>query len=244
MKVLLFSQLFVFLLLLASCNNSNDDDLVTKAAIIGSVNLYDEGTTKTDNAGMKVKVEGLSPEVSAITTSAGKYELKDVPFGNYTLVFEKAGFGTFKKSEIKHIATGTSTFITETPSLGQISTTQITALSSKTEGNNVVISATTNPAGNAGNKRYIRFFYSGSPLVSSTEYQFSSPAMIAQINPYALTVTKNDLAAMGFTTGTTVYVKVYGDSFWSNEYTDSVTKKKVFPNLNESAATAVSFIVP
>ena len=244
MRLLNYFNVIVVLLFVVSCSNQGDDDVVTKAAITGSVNLYDEGTTKADNSGMTVKVEGLNPAISAVTNSNGKYELGDVPFGTYTLVFEKAGYGTFKKAEIKHVATGLPTVIAETPSLGQVSTTQITALSAKTEGGNLSVSVTTNPAGNAGNKRYIRFFYSGSPTVSAAEYLFASPAMIAQINPYTLTVSKTDLTGMGFATGATVYVRVYGDSFWSNEYSDAISRKKVYPNLNSNAAAAVSFVMP
>ena len=45
-----------------------------------------------------------------------------------------------------------------------------------------------------------------------------------------------------FTTASTVCVKVYGDSYWSNDYTD--LGRKVFSKINSNLADAVSFIVP
>lgn len=228
-----------------SCNNDDDmNDEATYANISGAVILYDEGVNKTDNSGMTVKTEGSGTVFSALTNADGKFNIKDVPFGNYTLVFEKAGFGTFKKFDVKHTSADSPAILTETPSLGQKSTTQITGLTVNNSGGEIVISATTNPAGNAGNRRYIRFFYSKSSTVSAESYTSVSQGMISQINPYALTLSKSTLNGMGFASGTTVYVKVYGDSFWSNEYTVPQKETKVFPNLNTVSANAVSFVVP
>jgi hypothetical protein len=68
--------------------------------------------------------------------------------------------------------------------------------------------------------------------------------LVSQINPYEVTLSQNDLLNAGFSSGQTLYVKAYGDSFWSNEYFDPELDRKVFPNLNKNAAAAVSFVVP
>ena len=73
---------------------------------------------------------------------------------------------------------------------------------------------------------------------------YHSPTFISQINPYQSTLTQTELINAGFTSGQTVYVKAYGESYWSNEYLDVNLNKKVFPNLNTVSANAVSFIVP
>ncbi len=236
---------FVLLLvLLVSCSKNDDPVAVTKADITGSVNLYDEGTTPEEKTGMTVTVLGISPQISAITNTEGKFTLKDVPFGTYTLQYEKAGYGTYRKAGVVHANTGSSTAITSIPSLGRQSTTAITNLSVTQSASAVVLSATTNPAGNAGSRRYLRYFLSASPTVSKNEYGYVSPGFVAQINPYDATLTSANLAGWGFTSGQTVYAKVYGDSFWSNEYEDSNSGRKVFPNLNATASNTVSFIVP
>ena len=232
------------LLIFTSCSKDDDPtpEPITKANIIGSVNLYDEGVTQIDNSNMTVQVQGTG--LSAITDADGDFTLLDIPFGTYAIIFEKSGFGTFKKFDLEHTNTGSSTIITENPSLGEISTTQVTALTSSVNGNDIQISITTNPAGNNGNTRYVRYFLSADPNVSNENYTYYSPGLVSQINPFEITLSQNNLSGAGFSSGQTVYVKVYGDSFWSNEYDDPDLGRKVFPNLNMTSANSVSFVVP
>jgi hypothetical protein len=238
--IVLFSGIFII-----SCiDNDTTTEQVTSADISGSVNLYDEGTVKVDNSGMVVRIDGLIPFVSATTNSDGKFLLENVPFGTYNLVYEKQGYGTYKNPKTEHINKGLSTVLTFTPSLGQKSTTDITKVEATRNGNDVVISVTTNPAGNNGNPKYIRFFLNTTSNVSSEKYLYYSPGLVSKINPYDITLKQTDLLQMGFTSGKTVFVKVYGDSFWSNEYEDPTLKLKVFPNLKNNTVEAVSFVVP
>ena len=229
-----------------SCTKDENPNTVpiTKANIIGSVNLYDEGTTQIDNEGMIVKLVGITPIISASTDVNGEFTFLDVPFGTYTLVYEKSGFGTFKKFELDHANNGSSTIISNTPSLGQSSSTQITNLTTSINGNDVILSITTNPAGNTGNTRYIRYYLSTSSDVSDENYMYFSPGLVSQINPKEITFTTNDFSDAGFSSGETIFVKAYGDSFWSNEYDDTDLGRKVFPNLNTTSAEAVSFVIP
>lgn len=234
----------IILLGISSCSKDEDPtpDPITKANISGSVNLYDEGTTQIDNSNMTVKVEGTTPAISATTDANGDFTLSDVPFGTYTILYEKSGFGTFKKFDIEH--ENNATAILNTPSIGEISTTQITNLEANVSGNDIIISVTTNPAGSNGNTRYVRYFLSTDSNVSSENYTYFSPGLVSQINPKEITLSNNDLTSAGFSTGETVFVKVYGDSFWSNEYNDPDLGRNVFPNLNMTSTNSVSFIVP
>lgn len=242
LKYLTFS--LMVLLGISSCSKDEDPtpDPITKANITGSVNLYDEGTTQIDNSNMTVKVEGTTPSISATTDANGDFILADVPFGTYTILYEKSGFGTFKKFDIEHVNNATA--ILNTPSIGEISTTQITNLQANVSGNDIIISVTTNPAGSNGNTRYVRYFLSTDSNVSNENYTYFSPGLVSQINPKEITLSNNDLTSAGFSTGETVFVKVYGDSFWSNEYDDLDLGRNVFPNLNMTSNNSVSFIVP
>jgi|APHot6391423213_1040247.scaffolds.fasta_scaffold00238_4 hypothetical protein len=234
----------IILLGISSCSKDEvpTSDPITKANITGSVNLYDEGTTQIDNSNMTVKVEGTTPAISATTDANGDFTLEDVPFGTYTILYEKQGFGTFKKFDIEH--QNNATAISNTPSLGEISTTQITNLQANVSSNDIIISVTTNPAGSNGNTRYVRYFLSTDSNVSNENYTYFSLGLVSQINPKEITLTNSDLTSAGFSTGQTVFVKVYGDSFWSNEYYDSDLGRNVFPNLNMTSTNSVSFIVP
>ena len=244
MKALFATFCLLAMLSLPACDHDDTPDPSTKADIIGSVRLYNEGTGRLPDEGMRVTLEGVDPTISALTDVDGKFTLADVPFGTYTLLYEKAGFGTYRQFNLQHANTGGPTILATTPSLGQSSTTAVTALSSGTNGTDVLLSITTDPAGSIGTTRYVRYFLSASPTVSATDYTFSSPGLVAQINPYTSTLTRMALQQAGFAVGQTVYAMAYGDSFWSNAYDDPGLGRNVFPNLNAMTAGAVSFVVP
>lgn len=237
-------SLILALAFLWSCSSNGDDDTSppdpTSADIRGSVNLYDEGTTQIDNSNMTVRVEGTSK--SATTDAQGDFVLSDVTFGTLTLVYEKSGYGTFKKFNVQH-ANG-NTIISEDPSLGEKSTTSIANLGATVEGSTITIAATTEPEASSGNPRYIRYFFSTESDVSGDNYQAVLDVIQAQANPYNLNLTTASLEALGFQSGQTVYVKCYGESFYSNQYEDPDLSTTVFPNLNMNSADAVSFVVP
>ncbi|CAM1357746.1 carboxypeptidase-like regulatory domain-containing protein [Tenacibaculum xiamenense] len=236
----------IALLGIVSCGGDDNptSEPVTKANIIGSVNLYDEATTQVDNSNMMIKVEGITPSISATTNSEGSFTLQEVPFGTYSISYEKQGFGTFKKFNIEHSNTGSSTILTGAPSLGQMSTTTVTGVTATANGNNIVVSVTTNPAGTNSTARYIRYFMSKNESISHENYTFHSSGITIRINPIEITLSQSDLTNAGFSSGETVYIRAYGDSFWSNEYEDPNLNRKIFPNLNSSTVNAVSFVVP
>lgn len=244
MKWNCFIYVFLILIGLSSCSTNEDPtpESVTKADITGSVNLYNEGTTPIDNSNMTVKAEGTTSTFTATTDSNGDYTLSDVPFGNYTIVYEKSGFGTYKKWDIENVNNATP--ILNTPSLGEISTTQITFVEANASANDIILSVTTSPAGSNENTRYVRYFLSANSNVSNENYTYYSSGLVAQINPKEITLSNNDLTNAGFFSGDTVFVRVYGDSFWSNEYEDPDLGRKIFPNLNMTSINSISFVIP
>lgn len=242
MKTFSFNLILFLLVLGTSCSKDNDIDppAPTSANISGSVNLYDDGVTEIDNSNMTVSVEGTS--ISATTNASGQFTLSNVPFGTITLLFEKNGYGTFKRFNIDH--SSGDTFIPDSPSLGQISTTSITNLTATENGTDITLSTTTDPSGNIGNTRYIRFFFSTQPDVSNTNFDAVLETLPAEINPRNLNLTNASLVALGFSSGQTVYARCYGESFWSNQYDYPDSGTTIFPNLNPNSAAVVSFIVP
>jgi hypothetical protein len=127
---------FLFLTLLTSCEK-NDDSTKTKGDISGKVALYDEGTASLPNEDMSVRIMNLNPEITASTDASGSFTLKDVPYGNYRLLLEKDGYGPYQWADIVHEKSNTSTILTNTVSLGKISSTQVTDMSVVVSGNNV-----------------------------------------------------------------------------------------------------------
>lgn len=231
---------------ISSCKDDTgvDPAPTTKADIVGRVNLYNEGVIPMDNSGMKVSLEGVTPEIFDITNAEGKFVLADVPFGTYTLIFDKSGYGTFKKFELQHIYTGFPTFISSSPSLGQEATTTITGLNVVESNDAITVSTTMSPEANIGNTRYLRYFFSTEETVSNENFDAVLETLQAQITPYDLNLNRSTLGTLGFSSGQTVYVKCYGESFWSNQYDDPNLGTTVFPNLNPASADAMSFVVP
>lgn len=244
-KIISFGTLLVLLGML-SCSSSDDGttpDPITSSDIRGFVNLYDELTTQIANNGMKVTVEGTDPEKSALTDTDGEYTITDVPFGTYTLAYSKSGYGTFKRFEVGH-SNPVDTNISDSPILGQASTTEVIDLGVSISGDEVVFDITIDPTANSNNPRYIRLFYHNEATVSNMVFTSFTETLEVKINPIQYTVTASDLSSLGFQSGTTVYVKVYGNSFFGNDYDDPDLGRRIFPNLNATAAEAVSFVVP
>jgi hypothetical protein len=242
--------LFVNIYLLAMACSKKDGNPSTPstpvdAPVSGEVILYDEATQAVDKSGMKVSVDSTFPPSSSVTEANGRFYIPFIAFGKKTLVFEKAGYGTYKMFNISHANNnGAGTVLTTIPSLGKLSSTAITGLTATVSSGIVTVSATSNPGGNNSSPKYIRLFLNARPAVSNTNYEKVFDAFVARINPFEKTFTKAELNAWGFSSGTTVYVRAYGDSFWSNSYDDPVIGRTIFPNLNISAVAAASFIVP
>lgn len=234
----------IILLVSFSCNKDDDTitNLVENGNITGAVNLYTEGTTQIENSNMVVKIDGITPTISATTKADGNFTIPDVPFGTHIITYEKPGFGTFKKFDIEH--ENSTTAILNSPSLGEISTTQIINVQTGIVDDDIVISITTEPAGSLGSTRYIRYFLSTNSNVNNEDYSNFSPGLVSQINPKEISLSKTDLLDAGFSSGDVIFIKVYGDSFWSNTYHDPNLGRDVFPNLNMSSVDPVSFIVP
>lgn len=230
------------ILVVSSCGEDNDELPVTlpsTAKITGSVNLYDEGTEKIGASGMKVSVAGIS--ISVLTDSEGKFELIDVPFGPTTLVYEKEDYGTYKYfiSDFK-----ADLFIGEAPSLGKKSKTKSITSGSVIDGTDVKISVVTE--GTNTSKRYMRYFLGTDQTVTNENYSQVTEIYEndANTNPSQHTFTQQELNDLGFSSGSQVFVKAYGESFWGNDFEDPDLNKRIFPNLNENSAQPVMFMVP
>lgn len=216
----------------------------TTSSITGTVALFDDGTTSIENSGMKVLLEGTSPEIYALTDSEGNFTIGNVPFGTYTIIFSRDGFGTYKFFNATLTKSGGAYNITETINLGQVSDLEITDFEVHITNGSIEYTGTIDPVGTADAPKYVRIFYSTEEAVSSANYTYYSEPYQIVGNGFELPITNEELIDNGFAPGTTVYMKIYGESYWNNSYDDPLTGKLIIPNLSPNSPNIVSFVVP
>jgi hypothetical protein len=241
-----------FLFSLSACSKENTTTVQASAGkMIGTIQTWDDKTISTNDAGgISIVLNNLTGFSSSTTTDAsGKFLFENLPYDVYDMVISKAGYGTLKVFGISHTSSSSSLFtLLPTISFGKISTTSVTSFS--VAGNTfngmpgVSFNYAFNPSPSTSNRAFIRYFLSTTPDVSNTNYQaYSSIYNFSSLSNMA-GFTSNDLVGMGFTVGQTVYVRMYGDSFKSNDFMDPNTSKREFPNINNTTTTAISFVVP
>ncbi|MDY8135628.1 carboxypeptidase-like regulatory domain-containing protein [Aquimarina sp. 2201CG5-10] len=243
MKTAQIFILFFVAIVIIGCNNDDNSIAIPTSDIIGNISLFDDEMTEVINSGMIVTIEETTPPITTLTDIDGNYLLENVPFGIYTLRFEKEGFGTHKVFEIDHENRGDFTLIPNELKLGQISNSLITETSVVLNGNFIILTVRRSDTENLLVKR-MRVFYHTSDDVSSTNYTSFSPVIGTTANPASLTFSVAFFTSLGFESGSTVWFRVYGDNFYSNMYEDPNLGRSVFPNVNPNTVDAVSIILP
>lgn len=225
----------------ANCKIFPENEPPPLQDIFGSVVLYDEGDSILDPSGMSIRIEEYGLEHPVLTDDNGEFVLPSIPLGEWTIVYEKPGYGTFEYWFLHYDDTKSGEII-DTPFLGKLSTTTITQVESRLDGNDYIISVITNPAGDVINPRYIRYFLDENDQVSEENHSYFSEIITVDSNPFEFSISQSELSNSGFSSGTTLYLRVYGDSFKSNIYTEYYTFKMIFPNLNPTTQPAISFV--
>lgn len=212
------------------------------ADIIGSVNLYDEGITPLSNAGLVVSILDSDPIIKATTDDQGAYQLKEVVSGTYTLLFRRPGFGTYKVYDIVH-DDNENTYLTESPSLGQKTTTSVGLLIANISNDTVILTVSVDPAASNNSPRYVRVFFGVDQDLSPEKFDYYTETFVIRDHPSELKFTSAELQSYGFPQGQKIYVNVAGESYFTNEYYDPFLERQIFPNLFWTSGAA-GFIVP
>lgn len=250
MKKLIYLAI-ISLIVFSSCEDddpkTNSDSITTKANIEGAVNLYDEFGQSVSNERMKINIEGNSFQFIAETEKQGEYLLQNVPyFTNYTILYQKTGFGTYKIYNYDHEYTGSVGVVDEIPNLSQISSAYTTALLINV--NNDTVNFQVSIAGGSENgERKLRVLFHSIPEISNAIYSHYTSKLTTTGNAQTIRLTKEMLEEIGLSSGTLYYAQVYGDSYYSNAYIDDYNMKHVLPNLgfnDDVAVPTATFVMP
>lgn len=238
----------VGLLTSSSCKKEEECEYpnLTKADIKGTVLLFDDGKEGLDKSGMAITIfeaNGITPAFTDTSDANGNYTLKDVPFGVFTLYFQKQGYGTLlfgvdHKNECR-LSTDVQKIY-----LGQKSTTNITSYSAATVAAHVELEISVYPAGTPEEPRYLRLFFNDGSDVSNSAFVYQSGILFTESNSLSVSLSVSELHSFGFISGQLMYSKAYGESFYSNEYFDVVLERSIYPNTNIVTPPNVEFIVP
>ncbi|MEA1899020.1 MAG: carboxypeptidase-like regulatory domain-containing protein [Bacteroidota bacterium] len=108
-KIIIISNILLFLI---GCDK-NDENIFLKGNIVGFVNLVDEtGNEVEDKSGANVSIEGLTS--SANTNENGRFELSNVPAGTYNIIYNKTGYGSYKRFSFQFIGGNIPAMLYET----------------------------------------------------------------------------------------------------------------------------------
>ncbi|MCA6498025.1 MAG: carboxypeptidase regulatory-like domain-containing protein [Chitinophagaceae bacterium] len=264
-------SLGIALILLLACNKNSNQHSITVPDVIqaekrrgnisGGIQLYDmDGKAIADASGATITI--AQSNVSTQTNSTGKWTLDSIPFGTYDLAISKPGFGTSRITGLYHAAINhATTNVGSNRYLSMISTISITKVvvrklsESAPEIAALIASGLIKEDGilfnpvfvnSSADDKAVRFFFSTSPDVSSTNFMVTEKQRFSGKE----TGSENDNFKLswwidnGFTPGQTIYLKAYGDARISDDYEDAVSGLTIFPSLSGNGSPVVSFVLP
>lgn len=263
-------SLGIALLLVLACNKNSNQHSITvpdviqaekrRGNITGIIRVYDnDGKDITDASGVTITIE--QSNVTTQSTSNGKWTLDSIPFGTYDISFSKPGFGTNRIMGLYHAAQNhATTDVGSNRYISAVSTINVTKLVvkklSETEPavqnlinlNLIEEGMLFNPIFvNSGSvEKSVRFFFSTSPDVSSTNYKvtnkqrYTGKENVRENDNFKLSWFKDN----GFTPGQTIYVKAYGDAYFSDDYEDAFSGLTIFPSMSSNGSPVASFVLP
>ena len=225
----------VFSLFVISCKEKEKeepiDSITINANIEGSVNLYDESGERISNERMLVYLDGGAEYFYGETEKDGSFLILNAKYyPNYTIVYEKQGFGTYKKPNYNHEYTGTIGQIVGIPNLSKKSSTIVTQFNVEIINDSLHLEVTLGSK-SMKSERYIRFLFHTIPEINHDVFKFYTGRFTMNANHHTLVLTKEYLEELGLQNGNKYYVQAYGASYYSNAYTDG---KQVLPNLGYS----------
>jgi len=241
-----FSLLLISIaVVLFSCKKDSEVSANSSGKLNGTIQTWDDKLNSINDAsGITVTITNL-PNTTTTTDANGRFSFDMLPYDTYDLLLSKTGYGSKKIIGLSHASATTSIPVI---GFGKTSTTTVTAFS--VSGNTfngeqgVSFNYAFSPAPTTNNRSFVRYFFSNSASVSNSNYTAYSSLRSYSSNISFAGFTNGELAALGFTSGQTIFVKAYGDSFQSNDYTEPNTGLRIFPNLNSISPAAVSFVMP
>jgi len=233
-KFLIFIGIVLFL---SSCKKTTTtEELPTPVQdVVGFVSLYDQyGDYQQNGAGVTVSLDSTS--FSATTDSNGKFVLKNVPTGYYTVTYSKSGYITYKSSYSNLL--GGQAYLLPGINLYAPSINVVTYL---TAGYDSLISlyqvaSVVGPTNVTGEQKSAMLFIGFTPAVSATNY----------VEAIYIGNTGNEFEnGYSFTnySGKTIYIVGYGATT-DYSYLNAATEQYVYTALSATPSNVATLTIP
>lgn len=232
-----------------ACSRPGNDAKRTLARdLAGTVSSFDEfGHPSPEGpGGISVNISNDTVDQTTQTDGTGAYRFRGLDSGRYIITVAKNGYGTFKRFGISVNTHPDSVDIPQqlTPlSITRLSTTVVTQFSAHgAPGGAIIFNLSITPVPTTNQTpRYYRVFLGKDSMVSSSHYDWLLPAFPIDRSPLGQWVKMSFLDTIP--AGSRLWMRIYGDSYLNNMYTDRLLPEPVFPCLNPNAPPAVSFMM-
>jgi len=198
-RIIIISNILIFLL---GCDK-NEENTLLEGNIVGFVNLIDEtGNEVEDKSNVNVTIEGLSSSVN--TNEDGRFELSNVPAGTYNIIYNKTGYGSFKRFGFQFIGGNIPALLYET-SLYEQPKIDIQSLDISFNDNIITIK------GEITEQKYfaVKTFINDSSNVSYENYDYASVVYNNGNSEFTKFVHNIFLSKTPYSQGDMVYLVIY-----------------------------------
>lgn len=214
-------------------------------SIIGFLNFYDQfGVKQQSDTSVVANIAGTN--ITAKVDTNGRYILKNVPGGVYNIFFQSANYSKGGLVGVSFAGNGSlyvpSTSVSKPPSF------LLTFAGASASGNVVNLIYNVNSSYNA--QRKLAIYADANNGVSSDPQHFklsTNGFITANQTTYTLTLGTNLFTSGGFSSGQSVFLKLYpisSNGFITSTYQDTLTGKPIYNALNLTGAVTATFVMP
>lgn len=242
----IFTELILILLLFTGCEKSEVVQLDLQGTLKGLVYTLDEfGNQNNDNDNIVIQLDGSEPLISAITNSAGRYEIKDIPAGTYNLIISKEGYGEYQIQGVQ--ITGGDKPLYFNGSIIEKSSTRIENLSLEIKNSYEIYLK-----GNVYHNYVIDEYNFNKPSLRYFIHNADNPSDSNFLQTGTVSFTTDSGSQLEFSiyfnmslfpSGSKIYVRAYGCYNYGNYYYDILSNQYKYPSLGIGSGIA-SITIP